>query len=182
LDPDRRDLLAVLAPLTRALRRVEDVAAAGAGITMWQYAILSVVADTTGLNQAQVATRLGYSKNRIVADLDLLEGRQLLVRRPGPDRRANVLAPTAAGLRLMNEVKAEVHDGEDRLLTSLPREQRAALLATLDAITDTLREAPEKAPLLHRHPPTIQSNLNLANETPTQIDTRNVGPPANGRT
>ena len=140
----RRDLLAVVAPLTRALRGVEDGAAGRAGITMWQYAILSTVAETTGLNQAQVATRLGYSKNRIVADLDLLEERRLLVRQPGPDRRANVLSATPAGLRLMNRVKAEVHEGEDRLLASLPQEQRAALLEAVGAIADTLRNAPEE--------------------------------------
>jgi DNA-binding MarR family transcriptional regulator len=142
VETGRRDLLAVLAPLTRALRQVEDAAAGRAGITMWQYAILSVIADTAGLNQAQVATRLGYSKNRIVADLDLLESRQLLVRQPGPDRRANVLSATAAGVRLMDRVKAEVHEGEDRLLTSLPREQRTALLGAVGAIADTLSDLP----------------------------------------
>jgi DNA-binding MarR family transcriptional regulator len=137
----RRDLLAVLGPLTRSLRRVEDAAAARAGITMWQYAILSVVAETAGLNQAQVATTLGHSKNRIVADLDRLEQRRLLVRRPGPDRRANLLAVTAAGIRLMNRVRAEVHDGEDKLLASVPREQQAALITACRAIADTLRSA-----------------------------------------
>jgi DNA-binding MarR family transcriptional regulator len=141
MDAGRRDLLAVLAPLTRALRRVEDEAAARAGITMWQYAILSVIAETPGLNQGQVARRLGYSKNRIVADLDLLEERQLLVRQPGPDRRANVLSATVAGIRLMKQVRAEVHDGEDTLLTSLPHEQRAALIAAVHAIGETLRQA-----------------------------------------
>jgi DNA-binding MarR family transcriptional regulator len=138
----RRDLLAVLAQVTRALRRVEDEAAARAGITMWQYAILGVITETTDLNQGQVATRLGYSKNRIVADLDLLEGRQLLVRQPGPDRRANVLSATVAGIRLMKQVQAEVHDGEETLLRTLPREQRAALIAAVRTIAETLGDAP----------------------------------------
>src|SRR3954471_14130470 len=101
---ERIDLLAALAPLTRALRRVEDDAAARAGITMWQYAILAVVVAAPGLNQGAVATRLGYSKNRIIADLDLLEERDLLTRTPGPDRRANVLRATPAGRRVMKRV------------------------------------------------------------------------------
>ena len=94
--------------------------------------------DTADLNQAQVAARLGYSKNRIVADLDALERRRLLVRRPGLDRRANVLSATAAGVRLMNRVRADIHDGEDSLLTALPREQREELVATARAIAGTL--------------------------------------------
>jgi MarR family transcriptional regulator, transcriptional regulator for hemolysin len=142
VEGDRQDLLAVLAPLTRSLRRIEDAAAARAGITMWQYALLAVVADVAGLNQTQAATRLGYSKNRIVADLDLLERRRLLIRRPGPDRRANVLSATAAGIRLMHAVRTDIHDREDRLLTTLPHEQRAGIVAACRAIADTVAGAP----------------------------------------
>ena len=136
---ERIDLLAALAPLTRALRRIEDDAAAAAGITMWQYAILSVVSDAPGLNQGEVATRLGYSKNRIVADLDLLEERKLLTRTPGPDRRANVLRTTAAGRRLSQHVRTAIRRGEDKLLRDLPDEQRRALSSATRTIGQALR-------------------------------------------
>ena len=136
---ERIDLLAALAPLTRALRKVEDDAAAAAGITMWQYAILAVVVDAPGLNQGEVATRLGYSKNRIVADLDLLEQRKLLTRTPGPDRRANLLRATAAGRRLMQQIRAGIRRGEDDLLRNLPAEQRAALSSATRTITQGIR-------------------------------------------
>jgi len=136
---ERIDLLAALAPLTRALRRVEDDAAAAAGITMWQYAILSVVAEVPGLNQGEVATRLGYSKNRIVADLDLLEERELLTRTPGADRRANVLRVTPAGRRLRRHVRTAIRRGEDQLLRDLPDEQRCALASATRTIGQALR-------------------------------------------
>ena len=134
----RIDLLAALAPLTRALRKVEDEAAAGAGITMWQYAILSVVVAAPGLNQGEVADRLGYSRNRIIADLDLLEQRELLSRTPGPDRRANLLRATAAGRRLMQQVRAAVRRGEDELLRTLPADQREVLASATTTITQAL--------------------------------------------
>jgi DNA-binding MarR family transcriptional regulator len=134
----RVDLLAALAPLTRALRTVEDDAAAAAGITMWQYAILAIVVDDPGLNQGEVATRLGYSKNRIVADLDLLEQRKLLTRSPGRDRRANVLRATTAGRRLMQQIRRQIRRGEDQLLRALPAEQRRALTSATRTINEAL--------------------------------------------
>ncbi len=135
---ERVDLLAALAPLTRALRRVEDDAAAGAGLTMWQYAILAVVVAAPGLNQGEVATRLGYSKNRIIADLDLLGQRGLLTRTPGTDRRANELRATTAGRRIMVQVRAAVHRGEDELLRTWPADQRQALKAAMRTLGDAL--------------------------------------------
>lgn len=137
---ERIDLLAALAPFTRSLRRIEDDAAAAAGITMWQYAILAVVVDDPGRNQGEVATRLGYSKNRIVDDLDVLEHRGLLTRAPGLDRRANMLRATAAGRRLMLQVRAAIRRGEDDLLRNLPAEQRQALGAATRTITQALRQ------------------------------------------
>jgi DNA-binding MarR family transcriptional regulator len=135
---ERIDLLAALGPFTRALRRVEDDAAAAAGITMWQYAILAVVTEDPNLNQGEVATRLGYSKNRIVADLDLLEQRKLLTRVPGPDRRANLLHATAAGRRLMQQVRSAIRRGEDHLLKALPDDQRRNLTSAMQTITEAL--------------------------------------------
>jgi DNA-binding MarR family transcriptional regulator len=124
--PPRRDLLASLMPLARALRRIEEAAAARDGATMWQYAILSVVAERPGLNQREVAELLQYSPNRIVGDLQALEERELVVRRPGRDRRANRLEITEAGDAVRRRVQAEIHEREDELLGGLPPEQRDA--------------------------------------------------------
>jgi DNA-binding MarR family transcriptional regulator len=135
---ERIDLLAALGPLTRALRKVEDDAATAAGITMWQYAVLAVVVDEPGLNQGAVADRLGYSRNRIVADLDLLEDRGLLTRTPGADRRANMLRATSAGRRLVQRVRTRIQHGEDQLLRQLPEGRRRALLSAVRTISRTL--------------------------------------------
>jgi DNA-binding MarR family transcriptional regulator len=129
-----------LAPLTRALRRIEDAAAADVGLTMWQYAILTVVGEGDQQNQAEVAARLGYSKNRIVADLDLLERRSLLIRQPGPDRRANLLRVTPAGSELERRIREEIHRGEDELLATLDPQQRTDLLEAIRIMTHALHE------------------------------------------
>ncbi len=86
---------------------------------MWQYAVLAVVAARPGMNQAEVAALMDYSKNRIIADLDHLQQHGLLVRQSGADRRSNVLRITDAGVTVMRRVQADIHRGEDGLLTGL---------------------------------------------------------------
>ena len=139
MDDTRADLLALLMPISRALRRVEEAAAARHGITMWQYAILAVADRRPGLNQSEVAATLAYSKNRIVGDLDRLEQERFLVRRPGADRRANTLSVTPAGRRVMRAIRAEIHRREDDLLASLSATDRRTLVAALTEINAQLR-------------------------------------------
>jgi DNA-binding MarR family transcriptional regulator len=121
---ERADLLVTLHPLTRALRRIEDDAAAQHGLTMWQYAILSVIGETPDLNQGEVARALQYSPNRIIADLDELQSRRLLERIAAADRRANLLRITTAGAVLQRRVQKRIRAREDELLTGLTLSQR----------------------------------------------------------
>ena len=139
MDEHRQDLLALLLPVTRELRRLEEAAAATRGLTMWQYAILSVAGGRRDLNQAEAADLLGYSKNRIVADLDHLETMGLLTRRRGADRRANALDVTAEGRRATAEVQAEIHRREDELLGPVSPATRRAFAAGLRALNERLR-------------------------------------------
>lgn len=136
MDAPRQDLLASLFPITRALRRIEDDAAGAHGLTMWQYAILSVLDARADLNQREVADGLGYSRNRIVADLDLLEARTLITRRPGVDRRSNRLRLTASGAARMRHIRDDIHAGEDALLAGLP----AALRRSFDEVAERVGE------------------------------------------
>jgi DNA-binding MarR family transcriptional regulator len=130
----RRDLLGLVGPLHRRLRRIEDECAQEARLTMWQYAILSIASAEAGLSQALIADRLGYSKNRIVGDLDELTGRGLAERRPGQDRRAHAIFVTPAGRALVVEVREQIWRREDELLAHLAPQRREALLALLGEI------------------------------------------------
>jgi len=141
VDDTRVDLLALLMPISRTLRRAEEAAAGRHGITMWQYAILSVVDRHADRNQSEVAAALGYSKNRIVSDLDRLEQEQFLVRRPGADRRANTLSVTPAGRRVMRAIRADIHRREDDLLAVLPATTRRTFVTALAALDREVRSA-----------------------------------------
>jgi DNA-binding MarR family transcriptional regulator len=137
--PSRPDLLASLFPVTKALRRIEDQAAAAADLTMWQYAILSVVKDAPGLNQRVIARQLNYSANRIIADLDHLEARGLVVRQPGADRRANVITLTRSGAALQRRVQRAIHAREDELLAGLSVTQQRQLRSVVQALARGVR-------------------------------------------
>ncbi len=123
----RTDLAAVMAPVTKALAQMEEAVARTRGLTMWRYAVLVAIRDDPGSNQGQVAAKIGYDKNRIVADLDALEEAGFVNRTPGEDRRANRLTVTPAGARLADELQAAVHAGEDRLLEALSGADRRTL-------------------------------------------------------
>lgn len=137
---DRVDLLGRLLSFTKELRRIEDTAASRHGVTMWQYALLTLVEVRAGLNQAEAADLLEYSKNRIISDIDHLETRGLVVREPGADRRSNVLRPTRQGTRLMSTVRAEIHRGEDDLLASLSATEREELDRVSGRVSRLMRE------------------------------------------
>ena len=145
----RSDLAASMGPVTKALAQMEEAIARRRGMTMWRYAVLVAVRDEPGSNQAQVAARIGYDKNRIVADLDALEDAGLLSRRPAADdRRNNRLTLTPEGARLADELQAEVHAGEDALLDPLPVADRRAIQRGLVALRSRVAEGTWLAPYL----------------------------------
>ena len=127
IDQKRRDLLELLGPVYRGLRRAEERCAKDAGLSMWQYAILSIASQHEGLSQVQIADRLGYSKNRIINDLDFLQGRGLAERRTGTDRRRYSIHVTPTGRATVAEVREAVWSAEDDLLAT-SREPLQSLL------------------------------------------------------
>ena len=135
----RRDLLGVLFPLTRELRRIEDAAAEADQLTMWQYAMLSVVEDAP-VNQTTLANRLQYSKNRLVHDIDHLEQLGFVTREAlRADRRSNVITITRRGRDARRRIQRRIHAGEDELLRHVPAASRQHFLALASEFTDGVR-------------------------------------------
>lgn len=130
----RRDLLEVVGPLYRSLRRIEEQCARAFGLSMWQYAILAVAAAQEGLSQAVIADRIGYNKNRIVADLDVLTSQDLAERRPGTDRRSYAIYATDAGSALVAKVRECIWQREDELLSNLSLAKRELLMELLSTV------------------------------------------------
>jgi len=130
--PERRDLLELIGPLSRSLRRVEERCAKDAGLSMWQYAVLSAASRHEGQSQTQIADRLGYSRNRIINDLDVLQERGLAERRSGPDRRRYLIHVTPSGRATATEVRDAIWAAEDALLAHLPAAARESLQGLLE--------------------------------------------------
>jgi DNA-binding MarR family transcriptional regulator len=96
------------------------------GIDGRQLAVLLVLAGSEPASQQQAADRLGVDRTTMVAVLDLLEDKGLVVRRPhADDRRRNVVELTAAGRRTLRRATDASDDAERALLEPLsPDDQR----------------------------------------------------------
>src|SRR4051812_12666281 len=91
--------------LTRAsglVVRATNAALADVGLRVRQYSVLVLADDAAdGISQRDLAEALGLDPSQVVALVDELAGAGLVERRPSPtDRRAKLVAATAAGVRL----------------------------------------------------------------------------------
>ena len=78
----RRDLAAMAVPLARALVAAEEPILRAHEISMWGYIVLTALAEQPVRTQAALAQAIGADKSRIIADLDELQERGLIQRRP----------------------------------------------------------------------------------------------------
>jgi DNA-binding MarR family transcriptional regulator len=140
-DARRRDLTAMIVPLGRALMAAEQPVLRAHDLTMWGYVVLLALGDRPRRTQAALAREIGADKTRIIEDLDDLQDRGLIERRPDPgDRRAHLLSLTPAGRRIRDLAQAAIQRREDRLLARLPAGDREAFLRALQALADVPAE------------------------------------------
>jgi DNA-binding MarR family transcriptional regulator len=132
----RRDLAAMLQPLVRTLIAAELPVLARHGISMWGYVVLNALDGRPARTQAALARAIGADKTRIIATLDELEEAGLITREPDPaDRRAHLLAITAAGHRVRTAAQTEIQANEDRVLSRLPAADRHAFLRAAQVLS-----------------------------------------------
>jgi DNA-binding MarR family transcriptional regulator len=109
---------------------------------MWAYVVLSRLGKEPLRGQAVLAEAIGADKTRIIDILDDLQERGLIRREPDPaDRRARLLALTPAGRRLRDQVRRAIRREEERVLKSLPAEERAVFLRALHRLSDEAARA-----------------------------------------
>jgi DNA-binding MarR family transcriptional regulator len=126
---ERRDLAAMLHPLTRALVAAELPVLARHGISMWGYVVLNALAAGPARTQAALAQAIGADKTRIIATLDELQRAGLITREPDPgDRRVRLLAISPAGRRVRADAQSAIQANEDRVLAPVPAADREAFL------------------------------------------------------
>ena len=137
----RPDLAAMIVPLGRALTAAELPVLRAHGLTMWAYVVLLALDGEPVRTQNALAEAIGADKTRIISVLDGLQERGLIERRPDPgDRRARLLSITPEGRRVRDSAQAGIQQRENRLLASVPGDDRDAFLRVLQ----TLHALPEE--------------------------------------
>lgn len=101
---------------------------------MWEYAVLLRLRVGPAETQLHLARSIRFDKTRLIALLDGLEERGLVVRARSPkDRRARVVALTDRGRERVDAAQRDIHQMEDELLAPHHRQALQRLLDRLDA-------------------------------------------------
>jgi MarR family transcriptional regulator, transcriptional regulator for hemolysin len=133
------ELVAALAPL---------------GVSPRGYHVLTA-ALTGEHTQTELAQLVGLDKTTMVVTIDELERAGLAKRLPSQkDRRARVIAVTAAGERKVAEGREIMDRVQDEVLATLPTGERQGLLDALNRlVSGRLSEAVECSPPVRRREP-----------------------------
>jgi DNA-binding MarR family transcriptional regulator len=98
------------------------------GFELHDYHVLAILAEGASETQATIASAVNVDPSRLVALLDSLERRGLVVRRRDPqDRRRHVVDITAAGKRELGRLRELVKQLEEEFLAPLGPEDRRTL-------------------------------------------------------
>ena len=132
----------------KAIARVEE-----AGYELYDYSVLAILAEGARETQATIADALQVDPSRLVALLDKLETRDLIVRQRDPlDRRRHVVSITPAGKRELGRLREMIRKLEDEYLAPLDAEDRKAFHEFL------LRLAEQNDPRCAFRPPSVKES------------------------
>lgn len=106
-----------------------------AEITPGQFGVLLVIRNNSGLSQTQLGNALGIDRSTVVAVIDRLEARSLVVRAPSPtDRRSHALRLSEEGAQTLRKLEEMVRAHERHIARGLSREDQARLITLLDRL------------------------------------------------
>ncbi len=132
----------LLARLGIGFKTKAIAAAEQAGFELYDYSLLAVLAEGVRETQSTIADTLSLDPSRLVALLDSLEERGLVVRQRDPqDRRRHVVSITPAGKRELSRLRAVVKKLEEEFFAPLDPESRKTfqeLLLRLAVVHDPL--------------------------------------------
>jgi DNA-binding MarR family transcriptional regulator len=108
----------------------EELDRVNADITPVQYAALVAIEAQPGIDQASLASVIGYDRATLGGVLDRLEKKGLLSRRRHPqDRRARALYAEQTGINLIANIEDVVSAAQERILSPLPKQDHAKFLS-----------------------------------------------------
>jgi DNA-binding MarR family transcriptional regulator len=125
----------LLASLGLAFKTQAMATAEQSGFELYDYSVLAILGEGARETQATIAEALSVDPSRLVALLDSLEERGLIMRQRDPqDRRRHVVSVTAAGRRELTRLRAILAKLEDEFFAPLDAKTRAALHPMLVAL------------------------------------------------
>ncbi len=133
----------------KAIARVEQ-----AGFELYDYSVLAILAEGDRETQSAIAEALGLDASRLVALLDSLEKRGLVIRQRDPhDRRRHVVSITAEGKRIHARLRELTREVEAEFFAPLDPESRKLFHRQL--IELVAHHDPRCAPELDRDTPSL---------------------------
>jgi DNA-binding MarR family transcriptional regulator len=124
-----------------------EVEGAGYDLTPVQYAALASLNLNPGIDQATLAGLIAYDRTTITGVVDRLEQKGLIERRTSSrDRRARVLAVSAAGRRTLEGIEPAVDAAQQVMVRGLTPQEAEELMRLLRKAIDAGNEL-SRAPL-----------------------------------
>ena len=134
--PDLFDDLSFLLARSNALSLAAGNAALRAhGLRVRSYSVLALAAGGRRPSQRELAELLRLDPSQVVALVDELQARELVIRQPDPgDRRANVVTATDEGAALYARATVSVAGAQEDVFSSLSLEERSHLTTLLRSV------------------------------------------------
>jgi DNA-binding MarR family transcriptional regulator len=125
----------LLARLAAAFKVEVTARAEQSGFEIYDYSVLAILGEGSRETQATIADALMIDPSRLVAVLDSLEQRGMVMRQRDPqDRRRHVVSITDIGRGELDRIRAIVQRFEDEFFAPIDATSRGALHATLVAL------------------------------------------------
>lgn len=136
-EPESPDLGDLVMRVARALRRRGADAMEPWNVAPHQARALKVIGRHEPIRPGELAGHLRVAPRSVTDVVDALEARGLLAREPDPsDRRATVLALTASGRQLVEEIGSARRADADTYFARLSASDRASLQRILRTLDD----------------------------------------------
>jgi DNA-binding MarR family transcriptional regulator len=104
----------------------------GHDVTPGQFGVLAIIDANPGLNQSELGQAMGVDRSTVVAVIDRLEGRSLVVRDPSPkDRRSYALRLSDKGQLLLSDLIPMVEKYDRQAANKLTDEEVVTLVDLL---------------------------------------------------
>lgn len=101
-------------------------------ITPGQFGVLIMIRENEGLSQSDLGAAVGIDRSTMVAVIDRLESRGLVVRAPSPnDRRSYALKLSPEGEKLLGELVPRIKEHDQAMMKDLSKQEQAQLIDLL---------------------------------------------------